>query len=168
VQRSDERESESTVDDLLDDAAGVDEAAPDADRSADADEPRIGVEGRYFSGKALGVALLALLAGAFVGGLVPIVGGTLGRAVGLFAGAFAVGLLLPRRRYVETGLAGIGVGAASALFGVLTVGFLPIGVDFLAEYGVGATAVGAVVGLLVSLLGHYFGRDLRAGLTAEL
>jgi len=98
---------------------------------------------------------------------VPLVG-TLGSAAGLFAAAFLLGVVLSRRRYPEVGVAGAAVGAVTAVTGTLTAAFLPIGVDLLAEYGVGLAAVGGGVGLLVALGGHYLGRDLRAGLTRDV
>lgn len=128
----------------------------------------VGVNGRAFSLTALALALLALGIGSILGGFVPIVGGSLGRLAGVAAGAFLIGAVAARRRYVETGLAGACVGAGSALLSVLSVGFLPIGVRFLADYGVGLVGVGAGLGALTALVGTYFGRDLRAGLTADV
>lgn len=94
--------------------------------------------------------------------------GTLGSAAGLFAAAFLLGVVLTRRRYPEVGAAGAGVGVVTAVTGTLTAAFLPIGLDFLAQYGVGLAAVGGGIGLLLALVGHYLGRDLRAGLTREV
>lgn len=51
---------------------------------------------------------------------------------------------------------------------VLGVGFLPIGIDYLSQWGLPLVAVGGGVGLVLALLGHYFGRDLRAGLTEDI
>ena len=76
--------------------------------------------------------------------------------------------LLADRRYVETALAGVVVGAATSLLGLLPVGFLPVGVRFLGEYGVGVAGFGAVLGLVLAVVGYYFGRDLRDGLTREV
>lgn len=129
---------------------------------------RIGVDGRYFSVKALGIAGGLLFAGTFLGSMIPLIGGSIGRAAGLFLGAFAVGLLFSERRYAEAGIAGAGVGAVSVLTGILSVGMLPVGLHFLQDYGLGVAAVGGVVGLVLALVGTYFGRDLRAGLTGEL
>lgn len=134
--------------------------------SASDSRSRIGLDGSYLSAKAFGIAVALLLAGGFLGGLLPIVGNTLGRAAGLFVGAFVVALLLSERRYVETGLAGAGVGLASALTGVVTAGVY--GVHFLQEYGLGLAVVGSAVGLVLALVGHYFGRDLRSGLTQDV
>lgn len=143
-------------------------ASNDAAESAGNDAPLVGVNGRAFSVKALAAALLALGVGSVLGGFVPIVGGSLGRLAGVAAGAFLIGAVAARRRYVETALAGAGVGAGSALLSALSVGFLPIGVQFLEQYGVGLVGVGAGLGALTALVGTYFGRDLRAGLTADV
>ncbi|SDX81536.1 hypothetical protein [Halopenitus persicus] len=141
---------------------GADPSGPSADRS------RVGMNGRLFAVRAFAVAAVALGVGGFLGGLVPIVGGTLGRAVGVAGAAFLLGALLADRRYVETALAGIVVGAATSLLGLLTVGFLPVGVRFLGEYGVGVAGFGALLGLVLAVVGYYFGRDLRDGLTREV
>ena len=87
---------------------------------------------------------------------------------GVFFAAFVIGLALSARRYVETGVAGAAAGATVAVANVLGVGFLPIGIDYLQQWGLPLLAVGGGIGLVVALLGHYFGRDLRAGLTADV
>ncbi|MFB6235568.1 MAG: hypothetical protein ABEH81_10415 [Halopenitus sp.] len=127
----------------------------------------IGVDGRAFSLKALLVAVAVLGVGAVAGGFVPIVG-SLGRIAGILAAAFALGLLASRRRYVETAIAGAVVGVASAVLGLVTASVLPIGIQFLGEYGLGLSAVGAGLGVVLALVGHYFGRDLRDGLTRDI
>lgn len=139
----------------------------DATETTPEEPPLVGVDGRAFSLKALLVAVVALGAGSVGGGLVPIVG-TLGRIGGVLAAAFAFGLLTPRRRYVETAIAGAVVGVASAVLGLVTASVLPIGMQFLGEYGLGLSAVGAGLGVVLSLAGHYFGRDLRHGLTRDV
>jgi hypothetical protein len=89
--------------------------------------------------------------------------GFVGGPVGVFAGAFVLGLVSGTPRYVELALAGAlisGVGAfQGALFRIAVfsdVGFAPV------------FALAGGVGLLVAALGHYFGRDLRNGLTASI
>ncbi|MDZ5812097.1 hypothetical protein U4E84_12170 [Halorubrum sp. AD140] len=183
MQPSKERESSDgdpmdDLDDLLDDdLAGGAASSSDDPRSVSAGsdsggrasaEGRVGVSGRWFSAKAFALALGAVAAGVFVGGAIPLVGGTVGSAGGVFLAAFLVGLVLSSRRYVETGVAGAAAGAAVAVTNVLGVGFLPIGVDYLQQWGLSLLAVGGGLGLAVALLGHYFGRDLRAGLTADV
>ena len=186
MQPSKERESSDDdpmddLDDLLDDDLAGGDGASDADSGgAAAAEPsagsaesaggsgRIGVSGRWFSGKAFALALVTVAVGVFVGGLIPIIGGTIGTAGGVFLAAFLLGLVLSTRRYVETGIAGGAAGAASAVTSVLGVGFLPIGIDYLSQWGLPLVAVGGGVGLALALLGHYFGRDLRAGLSRDV
>jgi FtsH-binding integral membrane protein len=189
MQPSKEREASDgdpmdDLDDLLDDdlAGSGGEANADSGDAAAAgtstesarsagktgDSGRVGVSGRWFSAKALALALVAVGAGVFVGGLIPLIGGTIGTAGGVFVAAFLLGLVLSARRYVETGVAGATAGAASAVTSVLGVGFLPIGIDYLSQWGLPLVAVGGGVGLALALLGHYFGRDLRAGLTEDI
>lgn len=102
----------------------------------------------------------ALLVGpaVIVSSVVPVVGGP----VGVFVGAFTVGALGVARGYVLAG--GVGV-----LLGVLAAAVDPR-LLYLAESTrlVQLAVVGAVGGLLISLLGVYFGRDLRSGLTQDL
>ena len=126
------------------------------------------MSGRWVSAKAFGLALVTVAVGVFVGGLIPLIGGTIGTAGGVFLAAFLLGLVLSTRRYVETGIAGGAAGAASAVTSVLGVGFLPIGIDYLSQWGLPLVAVGGGVGLVLALLGHYFGRDLRAGLSQDI
>ncbi len=179
MQPSKEREASDgdpldDLDDLLDDDLSSDGGGSvDPERDAGSDSTtgstggsgRIGVDGRWFSLKGFGLALLAIGLGVFLGGMLPLVGGTIGHAAGVLLGAFLVGLVLSGSKYVETGVAGAGVGAGSALLNVLGIGFLPIGLQYLQEWGLALLAVGGGLGLLLALVGHYFGRDLRAGVT---
>ncbi|WP_224334799.1 hypothetical protein [Haloprofundus halobius] len=128
--------------------------------------------GRLFAPKAFLLALALSLVGVFLGGLVPVVGAIPGvdlllRALGLFAAAFVVGLVSERPRYVEVALAGALVGVFSVVLSTLGA-FLPVAVNVISEYGVELGGVGAAVGAFVTLLGHYFGRDLRDGVTREI
>ena len=113
--------------------------------------------------RGVALALALALAGIVAGGVVPVLG-SVGRFVGLFLAAFALGLVGSRRRYVATGLAGALAAGVASLLSVLWTPFLPV----VAEYGVEIAGVGAGLGLLVSVAGHYVGRDLRAGLTRDL
>jgi hypothetical protein len=118
---------------------------------------------RVFSIRTFLVALALAVVGLVVGGLVPVVG-IVGRFVGLFVAAFAVGLLSARRSYLEVALAGALAAGLGFLLSALGTALVPI----VADYGVEIAGVGAATGLLVSVVGHYFGRDLRAGLTTEV
>ncbi|KKF39134.1 hypothetical protein FK85_30975 [Halorubrum saccharovorum] len=185
MQPSKEREASDgdpmdDLDDLLDDDLAGGEGEPDAETDGAATpEPsagssrtgeagRIGISGRWFSAKAFALALVTVAVAVFVGGLIPLIGGTIGTAGGVFLAAFLLGLVVSTRRYVETGIAGAAAGATSAVTSVLGVGFLPIGIDYLSQWGLPLVAVGGGAGLALALLGHYFGRDLRAGLTEEI
>ena len=168
------------LDDLLDDdlagggsgatsEASTGSAAADRTAAGSSGAPgRIGVDGRWFSLKAFAVAAVAVAVGTFLAGLVPLVGGTVGGVAGVLLGTFLVGLVLASSNYAETGLAGALAGAGTAVSSVLGVGFLPIGIDYLGQWGLPLIAVGGGVGLVCGLVGHYFGRDLRAGVTGEL
>jgi len=165
------------VDDLLDDdlASGDSSSvAPESDvggassTTASDDGGRVGVDGDWFSLKAFVAAVLAVGVGVFLGGLLPLIGGTVGPAAGVLLGAFLAGVVFPARRYAETGVAGAAAGAGTAVFNLLSVGFLPIGLDYVGEWGLPLLAVGGGLGLVLALVGHYFGRDLRAGITSEL
>lgn len=154
------RTVELDVDDRTDDRP--------TETDADADTPggrraRLADRLRVVSLRGLGLAFAFALAGAILGGFVPLVGG-FGRLFGLLGAAFVLGIAGGRRRYVETGVAGAATGAAGAVLSAVGSLLLPV----VAEYGVGIVGLGAGTGLIASLLGHYLGRDLRAGLTEQL
>jgi hypothetical protein len=151
--------------------------AADAPTTADASDDAGGLlSGRgFFSARAFLVLLVASVLGIVVGGSVPFVGG-ITRYVGLLAVAFAAGLVGSRRRYLEAGLAGALAAGLTFVVAALTSLLNPLGMGFLGQAGVaGAGRLGLTVagigvgtGLLVSLAGYYFGRDLRDGLTRDL
>jgi len=150
-------------DELTETVEGVDTDIP----SSAGDDDSSGRLGGRFSAKALLVSLVAVAIGVGVGGAIPIVGGITSLA-GVAAATFVLGILAGESRYLETGLAGgIVVGANFAL-SLLTSAALPIGIDFFQQYGLAFGGVGVVVGAALGLVGHYFGRDLRDGLTREI
>ena len=174
MQPSKERESEETdpledLDGLLDDDLS-EEAGDEGGQSGSGAPPtsRIGVDGRWLSLKLLAVTIVVVGVGVVAGGLVPLVGGTLGAAAGILLGTFLVGLATGGQRYVEAGSAGALAGAGTAVSNVLGVGFLPIGLDYLSQWGLPLLVVGGLFGLVLGLVGHYFGSDLRAGVTGDL
>lgn len=126
---------------------------------------------RIFSPRAFLLASLfvvvGLVAGGFLGGFLPLLG-TVGRLVGVFAAMFLFGLVRSRRQYLEVALAGAVVAVLVVVSSTLDGAFLPVGVSLLQEYGIAIAGVGAGSGAATSLLGYYFGRDLRAGLTKSL
>jgi len=134
------------------------EDADDEGGRAVRDRLRAGA-GRVASGRALVLAFVATAIGAiFLGGAIPL--GGLSTLLGVFLAAFVYGTFAGANRYLEHGLAGTVVGGATTLLGNLTLTTLGPGVPIL--------AVGAIAGGVAGLLGHYFGRDLRDGLTRDL
>jgi hypothetical protein len=115
--------------------------------------------GGYLSLRALIVSVVAIGGGMTLGGLIPLIPYT--GLLGIPLGAFVHGLLDSRNRYVETSIAG---GALSGI--AVTASLLPQLVAGL--NGARLFAVSAAIGLVVAVLGHYFGRDLRAGITQDL
>ena len=158
MQRSDQRERTSDAESIAADLLGDDD-----------DREESGGGGRLdglFSARAFLLALALSLAATFVGGMIPLIG-AVGQIVGLFAAAFVVGLVSSRRRYLEVSVAG--AFAALLWIALNSFGFfLPIALDFLVENAVTVAGVGAGTGVLLSVVGHYFGRDLRSGLTQDV
>jgi hypothetical protein len=169
-----EEESDRSVDEMLSD---VDRLTDDADDHGPAttDDASASASGGVLRGRLggvfaprlfLGVLVLSVVA-VVLGGAVPVVG-FLGRLAGLFAVAFAVGVLVSGRHYLEVGLAGALASGLGFVVSTFTAAFFPFAVRLLSEYGIAIAGVGAGVGALAALLGHYFGRDLRDGLSREI
>lgn len=172
MQRSDEREAdEFDAAEILDDdigSAAVDR--PESTRESSSGgrlRSALSGVGPSFSVRSFLVVFAAALAGVIAGGSVPIVG-SIGRFLGLFAVAFVAGAVGSRSRYLEVGVAGALAAGVTFLLGTLTSVFAPVAVRVLADYGVAIAGVGTGAGLLVALAGHYFGRDLRDGLTRDV
>lgn len=119
---------------------------------------------KHFLGGGL-VAGLGALVGSGVLTPIPIVGTIVGLALGGVAGTAIAGFLLgavsSRSSYLEVGLLSAIVGGAAA--GPVSAALVPV-----FGLGLGVFAVGAVVAVLVGLLGHYLGRDLRSGVTRSV
>lgn len=115
--------------------------------------------GNVFSLRWFAITLVVALVGFLVAGGLPLLGGV-ASLLGLAAGTFAVGVATSQSRYLESAVAGASVvGVASLLDHIaLTLGGL----------GLPVVAVGVGSGLVAGLVGHYFGRDLRAGLTRDV
>lgn len=108
----------------------------------------------YFSPRVF-LALAGIFgAGYFAGGMVIPFAGHL---VGLAIAAFLVGTVSAERRYLEVATAGASVGAITAVFNFV--------VAFVAGFGTRLVIAGLTAGLLAAVIGYYFGRDLRDGLT---
>ncbi len=150
-ERSEQRERPTTAidDDLVGEFTDDDSAS-----ESSADDRRFSRDSLLKTGvmTVAGLAIPAVVASA----VVPLVGGP----IGLFAGAFLLGLL-SGIGYLPAGTVGAGLGVAGVLGGNMLEAM---------AFGAGPqlALVGAAAGLVLSALGLYFGRDLKAGLTQEL
>lgn len=111
----------------------------------------------YFSPKAY-LALVAVISAGVIAGstVLPFAG----RMIGMFLTAFLIGLIASKRRYLEMGAAGASVGIIAAMFNftiLVSIGFTQ-----------GVLAVGTTTGALACLVGYYFGRDLKSGLSRDI
>ena len=138
----------------------VDEQSPSDATTGDRVRRRIREgAGTVVSGRALLLSLVLVAAGILLAGQVlPL--GVIGDLLGILVGAFLYGVGSDVRHYGELVLAGTVAGGASALLGNLVLSLVGAGVPMV--------AFGAVAGALAAVLGHYFGRDLRDGLTRDL
>jgi len=115
--------------------------------------------GSILSTRNLAVSLVVALVGILIlGGILPF--GTVGNLLGLFIAAFLYGTVASESQYLPMGLAGGAAGGVMAALGNLTLTLLGPGIPIV--------AVGTIGGLFAGVLGHYFGRDLRDGLTREI
>jgi hypothetical protein len=114
-----------------------------------------------FSVRTFFLRAVLLLVGAFGAGFLPFVGGVLAVALGVFGVAFVIGLVADERRYIETAAAGGLLGGALALARSFSIAFASGNTSQVASVGLG-------IGLVASLLGLYFGRDLRNGLQRDI
>ncbi|SDF05637.1 hypothetical protein [Halorientalis regularis] len=112
-----------------------------------------------FSLRAFLLLLVTSVAGMLLAGTV-LPFGSIGGLVGIAAATFAAGLAGERSRYVEASASGALASGISWLLGNLVLTAVGPGVPLV--------AVGVGFGVLAALLGHYFGRDLRSGLTRDL
>lgn len=104
---------------------------------------------------ALGLVTVGWLVASFV---LPL--GALGGLLGVAMAGFTLGLSGPRY-YLEVALAGSIIAGLSAIMDHLV---LSVFVGMAAPIGI----LGASSGALAAVVGNYFGRDLRDGLTREL
>lgn len=105
------------------------------------------------------VGTVATVAGLLVvGGALPL--GAIGDLLGVATGAFVHGAVAGDRRYAEAAAAGGAVGAVATVLDHLVLTVVTLGLP--------VAVFGATGGVVAGLVGHYFGRDLRDGLTREL
>ncbi|ATW87150.1 hypothetical protein halTADL_0334 [Halohasta litchfieldiae] len=161
------RSDEEIVDEIVSDEVAPDESTTGSAATNTSDDGSTGRLAGLFSLKAFLLSAALIGVGVVGGGAIPLVG-TLGSLGGLFVATFIIGLIASERRYLETALAGGGIVGASFAVSLLSTGVLPVGMDFFREYGLAFGGVGVALGVVVGLLGHYFGRDLRDGLTQEV
>jgi hypothetical protein len=135
------------------------QSTADADHGAQSESRLRERGGEAFSPRTFAVALGLAAVGVFLGGYVPVVG-AFGGLAGVFLVAFGFGLASERRHYVETGLAGAAAAGVGTFLDFLLWSVLGVGLALV--------ALGAGAGFAIALLGHYLGRDLRVGLTADL
>jgi len=165
--RSDEEVLDEIVDEeIRNDEPATDRSATDSE-AADTSDNATGRLGGLFSLKAFLLSAALIAVGVVGGGAIPIVG-TLGSLGGLFVATFVVGLVASKRRYLETAVAGGLIVGVSFALSLLSTGVLPVGMRFFREYGLAFGGVGVGIGALLAVVGHYFGRDLRDGLTQEI
>lgn len=103
-------------------------------------------------------AVAALVGVLVFGSLIPF--GLVGNLLGLFVAGFIYGTVTSDGQYLSIGLASGTAAGLMSVLGNLTLTVLGPGIPIV--------AVGAVGGFFAGVLGHYFGRDLRDGLTREL
>lgn len=109
------------------------------------------------------LTLVVVVGSMLVFGSIPLLG-SVGSLLGIFVGAFVLGLASGTRRYAPVALAGALGAGLSLLSGVFALRFAvlaDVGLEQLA-------AVGAGAGVVAAVLGHYFGRDLRNGLSRDV
>lgn len=150
------------VDELLTEADDITDDADDSrQRTRQAsEEPTLRERaGEVFAPRVFLTALVLTAVGVAVGGFVPLVGGLLG-FVGVFLAAFALGVVGQDSHYPEAGVASALVAGGWSMLGSFTL--------VVVGPGLALVAASAAVGLVSGLLGHYFGRDLRDGLTREI
>jgi hypothetical protein len=114
-----------------------------------------------FSFRGFLLALVLSVVGMLLAGVVPLLPGSVAALLGVFLAGFVLGLVRERRAYLEVALAGAGTAAVATLLDYLLIATL-------GGFGVPLAAVTGGAGLLAGVGGHYFGRDLRDGLTRDL
>jgi hypothetical protein len=115
--------------------------------------------GRVLSTRSLGISFGLTVVFSLLFGLIPLLD-IVGKLLGVGVAGFVYGLVASDDRYLETGVAGGLVGGLSAFLGNLLL------------VSMGSTtrllAIGTIGGLVLALFGHYFGRDMRDGLTRDV
>lgn len=113
------------------------------------------------SGRSLLLAVVVTIAASALVGMVPLVPGSVATLVGLALGGFLLGVVRSAASYLEMAIAG-GAAAALSLVSNLLL-FSAAG-----NAGLAVAGGGVLAGIFAGVIGHYFGRDLRDGLTRSL
>ncbi|MFC7073958.1 hypothetical protein ACFQJ7_02620 [Halovenus rubra] len=157
-----ERQTQKTddVDLNVDVDVGIDESSPPEENTSGGLARSLygRTLGRVLSSRGLVVATVLSVVFSALFSLIPFLG-LLGSLLGLGGAGFAYGAGSSESRYLELLLAGGAVGGGSALLGNLLV--ITFGSTVLLGLGLLGGAGAAVVG-------HYFGRDFRRGLTRDI
>jgi uncharacterized membrane protein len=115
---------------------------------------------QVFSPRRFLVSLVLISVGLYAAGsLIPIIPAT--GLIGVFVATFALGVINSEQWYVEIGVASAVASGVSVLSDILLL-------TIASRFGIGLVVAGVAVSVVVALLGHYFGRDLRGGMTKEI
>jgi len=154
--------SEVDLNTIVDDRSDVAETADTDTDTSSGIRARIGARiGNVFSIQAFVLAVVLSVGLAFAAGaVIPFVPDNIAGLVGIFLAGGVIGTGSGSRRYLEVGAAALMTGALTILLSNFTV----------AVFGPGAplVAVGATSSGIAGLVGHYVGRDFRAGLTRDI
>lgn len=115
--------------------------------------------GQFVSTRSILLALVLMIVCLFIVGIIPFLG-ILGNVLAVFLAGFLYGLGTDSRRYAELTIAGALAGGGSILLGNVVIAIIGSGLSIV--------AFGAAGGAIAGAVGHYFGRDLRSGLTQDL
>ena len=155
----------SSTDELLRELESEDTSPRTSSDSPAGDSRRARAKRRVvgvFSPRYFLAALLFMAGGLVLGSAVPLIPGT--GFLGVAFAAFAFGLVSGGRHYLEAGVAGAVVtGLGFVLFSLTT-----FALGFLNGLGPQVALLVGGAGFLAGVVGNYFGRDLRAGLTADI
>ncbi len=154
-----ERDTQISRDVSVDVEPGIDDSvSQDSDTDGEKGRLRQRVEG-ILSVRAFVISLSLMVVTMVLFGAVPFLG-IAGNVLGILAAGFIYGVGTDSRRYMELALAGALAGGGSVLLGNLV--FVLVG------SGLTLAALGVTAGAIAGAVGHYFGRDLRHGLTSDL
>jgi hypothetical protein len=154
-----ERDSQIQRDVGVDVSVGIDDREETTDEGGGIGTWLRGKLGSLGSARGLVLSVVLALAGVFfVGGFLPFA--IVGDALGIGLAGFLYGTVASESRYLEMALAGGLVAGVWALLGNLVLTLVGPGLPIV--------VVAGLIGLLAGTVGHYFGRDLRKGLTQDL